>query len=112
MEHRLPENHDCRGQPPRTPLGYWEPKNTIGRARKHKWGNMESEGEFHSKKKTPFSYKTERRPYRLERIKRRLLVGKIVSVVTGVVGFLIIGLIIGFIFGGLGGLITSSISIS
>ncbi|MCW4046112.1 MAG: CAP domain-containing protein [Candidatus Bathyarchaeota archaeon] len=73
---------------------------------------MESEGEFHFKKKTPFSNKTEKRLYQTARRKRRIPVGKTVSVVTGIVGFLIIGLIIGFIFCGLGGLITSSISIS
>lgn len=112
-DHRLPENHLCIGEPLRTPLGSLDSKNTIERAKHPKWNNMESEGEFHFKKKLPFSYKAERRPYKTERRRRKPIhVGKIVSALSGIVAFVIIGLIIGFMFGGLGGVITSSISIN
>src|SRR4030067_781756 len=112
-DHRLPENHFCIGEPPRTPLGSLDSKNTIERAKNPEWNDMESEGELHFVKKSSGSYKPERRPYKTEKRRRKSIhVGKIASVLLGIFAFLIIGLIIGFIFGGLGGLITSSISVS
>jgi uncharacterized protein YkwD len=112
IDHRLPENHACIRQPPRKPLGSWDSKKTIERARRHKWSDMESEGEFHFKKKTRYSYNSNRRQYKTGRRKKRVPVRKVVSAVTAIVGVLAIGLIIGFFLVGSGGLITSSISIS
>ncbi len=60
MEHRLPENHACGRQPPRTPLGSYQSKNTV-RPKKSKWNVMESEGDFHFRKKKPYSYRSYRR---------------------------------------------------
>jgi hypothetical protein len=59
MEHRLPENHNCRGEPLRTPLGSWQSKN-IPRDKESKSSIMESEGDFHFVKKTPANFQTKR----------------------------------------------------
>jgi hypothetical protein len=62
IEHRLPENHACIRQPPRTPIGSYQSKNTLN-AKKSKWNIMESEGDFHFRKKTPYSYKSTRKKH-------------------------------------------------
>jgi hypothetical protein len=82
MEHRLPENHDCRGEPPRTPLGSWQSKN-ISRNQERKSSIMESEGDFHFRKKTPFSYKpTRKKHFPIKKI-------VVVSIVLAIVAILI-----------------------
>ena len=60
IEHRLPENHACSRQPPRTPLGSWQSRNTL-RAKKSKWNVFKSEGNFHFKKKKAVSLKPHRK---------------------------------------------------
>jgi hypothetical protein len=84
MEHRLPENHLCRNAPERSPLGSFESKKIIENVKKPKWNIMESEGDFHFKKKTPFSYRPQR--------KKSVPVGKIVAgvVVLGIIAVLIL----------------------
>jgi hypothetical protein len=48
-EHRLPENHNCKGAPPRTPLGSYQSKQRTATEKKGRRG-MVSEGDFHFKR--------------------------------------------------------------
>lgn len=85
MKHRLPENHDCRGEPPRTPLGSYDSKKIIRNASQtnYKSSIMKSEGDFHFEKKTPISY----RPKRRKSIPVRKIVGALI--VLGIVAILV-----------------------
>ena len=54
-DHRLPENHNCRHAPARTPLGSHQAKQNLlanARAKERQKEIMISEGDYHFKKKT------------------------------------------------------------
>jgi hypothetical protein len=65
-EHRLPENHDCKGAPARTPLGSYQSKQRIPKKEKTK-GGMASEGDFHFEKAPIYGENVKRGPYNLRR---------------------------------------------
>ena len=55
MEHKLPENHNCRSAPPRKPLGSWQTKKAYFHDQQKRKAEKEkflSIGEFHFVKKT------------------------------------------------------------
>lgn len=82
INHRLPESHDCRGEPSRTPLGFYESKRTIGNANQTKPKSivMQSNGDFHFIKKKSISNKSHRK----KSDPTKLIVAIVVVILTSV----------------------------
>jgi len=63
-EHRLPENHNCPNQPPRTPLGRWQAKREVVYSQpKKETCKFASEGNYHIIKEKNKSEKVETRKH-------------------------------------------------
>lgn len=70
-EHRLPENHNCSGAPPRLPLGSYESKQILAKKPTTEKNEFVSEGDFHFVRKQLPTFEMPKKKKRLRLFKRK-----------------------------------------